>query len=92
MAERAVVCPSRGQMCVKVRIKKAPDEREIDGISLKGMIPGAIRDVSSVLGSWLITEGYADSEMRQLSSTDEFDHFFNPGAPSIPRDRRARKR
>jgi hypothetical protein len=78
---------------VRVRIKKQPAEREIDGISLKGMMPGAVREVSAVLGSWLITEGYADSEMRQPTSKDEFDGFFNPRHyPSISREHRARKR
>ena len=79
---------------MKVRIKKTPDEREIDGVSLKGLIPGAVRDVAPELGSWLIAEEYADSEMRQAFSTDDlFDCFFSPaGHPSIPRERRARKR
>jgi len=78
---------------MKVRIKKEPQEREIDGISLKGMMPGAVRDVPSVLGSWLITEGYADTEMRQSVSTNELDGSFNPDRhSSTPRERRARKR
>ena len=78
---------------MKVRIKREPEEREIDGVSLKGMIPGTVRDVPSVLGSWLITEGYADTEMRQSMSTYEFDDSLNSGRHSSqPRDRRARKR
>ena len=78
---------------MKVRIKKTPAEREIDGIVLKGMLPGAVRDVSAVLGSWLITEGYADSEMRQLPSTNDFDEWFSfERHLSMPRERRSRKR
>ena len=78
---------------MKVRIKKTPAEREIDGIPLKGMLPGAVREVSAVLGSWLITEGYADSEMRQPSSPNEFDTLFSfERHPSMPRERRSRKR
>jgi hypothetical protein len=76
-----------------VRIKKTPTEREIDGVSLKGMLPGAIRDVAPELGSWLIAEEYADSEMRQTSADDQFDGFFNAAHPSSrPRERRGQKR
>ena len=81
---------------MKVRIKKTPTERDIDGVSLKGMTPGTVRDVSAVLGSWLITEGYADSEMRQMRSTDELGDPFSPFRRSenypISRDRRGQKR
>jgi hypothetical protein len=78
---------------VKIRIKKTPAERDIDGVSLKGMTPGTVRDVSAVLGSWLITEGYADSEMRQARSTDELDGCFSfERHPSMPRERRGQKR
>jgi hypothetical protein len=79
---------------MKVRIKKAPAEREIDGVSLEGMFPGAIRDVSAVLGSWLIAEEYADAEMRHSVAPDEpFEGFFSPVPRfSKPRERRARKR
>ena len=78
---------------MKVRIKREPEEREIDGVSLDGMRPGEVRDVPSVLGSWLITEGYADTEMRQSMSTNELDGSFNSARhSSAPRERRARKR
>ena len=78
---------------MKVRIKREPQEREIDGVSLKGMVPGTVRDVPSVLGSWLITEGYADTEMRQSMPTNELDGPFTSGRHSSePRERRARKR
>jgi hypothetical protein len=78
---------------VKVRIKKKPVEREIDGVSLESLLPGAVRDLSPTLGSWLIAEEYADSEMRQSTSTDdEFGGFFNPHPFSLPRERRAQKR
>jgi hypothetical protein len=78
---------------VKVRIKKTPTEREIDGVSLEGLLPGAVRDVPPALGSWLIAEEYADSEMRQSSTHEEFDGFFSAGR-RLPRlrERRAQKR
>ncbi len=52
---------------MKVRIKTSPEEREVDGLTLSKLDfePGSIRDVSSVLGSWLIVEGYAEPEMRR---------------------------
>ena len=79
---------------MKIRIKKRPIEREIDGVSLVGMLPGAVRDVSAVLGAWLIAEGYADSEMRRSTPVDpEFDGFFSAGASRAKsRERRAQKR
>jgi hypothetical protein len=76
---------------VKVRIKKAPTEREIDGVSLRGMLPGAVRDVSPSLGTWLIAEEYADSEMRQSSDIDDQrEGFFN--LDRHHRERRGQKR
>jgi hypothetical protein len=50
---------------MKVRIKKSPREREMDGISLDMLKPGAVREVSARLATWLIVAGYADPEMRQ---------------------------
>jgi len=84
--------PARHWWGVKIRIKKTPAEREIDGVPLQGMLPGSVRDVSAVLGSWLITEGYADSEMRQPPPTDEFGGLFSYRYPSRPRERRSQKR
>jgi len=49
---------------VKVRIRVKPHEHEVDGVKLDSLIPGAVRDVSAALGSWLIASGYADLEMR----------------------------
>jgi hypothetical protein len=79
---------------VKVRIKKTPKERDIDGVSLEGLFPGAVRDVSALLGAWLIAEEYADAEMRRSSSSDdEFEGILRVDRPSLaPRERRARKR
>ena len=77
---------------MKVRIRKTPAEKEIDGVSLKGLLPGTVRDVPPELGLWLIAKEYADSEMRQSTSSDE-QGFFNFDRPSSqPRERRAQKR
>ena len=50
---------------MKVRITQKPRKLELDGVRLDGLIQGMVRDVSSLMGTWLITEGYAELEMRQ---------------------------
>jgi hypothetical protein len=50
---------------VKVRITETPREMEIDGVRLDGFRPGTVRDVSSLLGAWLVAERYAEPEMRK---------------------------
>ena len=76
---------------MKVRIKKAPAEREIDGLDLELFTPGSIRDVSPTTAAWLIAEGYAEPEMRSGSrDEDQFDTRNEP--PSIVNDRRQRNR
>jgi hypothetical protein len=74
---------------VRVRIKARPKEREIDGVSLQSLYPGAVRDVSPLLGSWLIAEEYAVPEMRSSSEDEASDYFTSLDAPL--RDRRSRK-
>ena len=88
------VSPQDTRCRVKVRIKKTPRERDIDGVSLEGLFPGAVRDVSALLGAWLIAEDYAVAEMRRSSSSDEeFEGVLRPDRQfSEPRERRARKR
>jgi hypothetical protein len=58
---------------VKVRIKKTPPIPEVDGVRLDDFRPGTVREVSATIGAWLITEGYAEPEMRR-SGGDEV-HF-----------------
>ena len=50
---------------MKVRITEKPREFELDGVRLDGLIQGMVRDVSSLMGTWLIIKGYAELEMRQ---------------------------
>jgi len=57
---------------VKVRIRKTPREEELDGIRLDSMQPGMVREVSASVGSWLIAERYAVSEMRRTPDDDGF--------------------
>jgi hypothetical protein len=59
---------------VKVRIKMTPLESEIDGVRLDRFKAGTVRDVSPILGAWLIAERYADPEMRRSVETGE-EHF-----------------
>jgi hypothetical protein len=77
---------------VRVRIKATPKEREIDGISLKDLHPGEVRDVSSIMGSWLIAEKYAEPEMRRPPADDELNSYLrSSGAPPPDRERRRQK-
>ena len=73
---------------MKVRIKEKPRETELDGVRLDGYISGMVRDVSSLMGAWLIVNGYAEPEMRE---TREEDQIFGRFSASR-RTRRARPR
>jgi len=66
---------------VRVRIRKTPEEREIDGVQLHRLSPGVVRNVTASLASWLIVEGYAEPEMRR--SYDE-DAGIHGAAEPIP--------
>ena len=58
---------------MKVRIKETPHEREVDGVHLDGLTRGTVKEVSPSIGSWLITQGYAEPEMRQNSREENQD-------------------
>ncbi len=78
---------------MKVRIRQTPRELELDGVPLDRLRPGAVRDVSPLLGTWLVTERYADVEMRQdvknkAEDFSEVKEFRTPSRdPSAPRRR-----
>lgn len=77
---------------MRVRIKRTPKEREIDGVSLEGFYAGAVREVSPLVASWLIAEEYAEPEMREPDHIDDFGEFVKPiRYPISPTDRRRRK-
>jgi hypothetical protein len=75
---------------VRVRIKAMPVEKEIDGVSLAGMRPGTVREVSALVGSWLIAQGYAAAEMRHQSSDEDRETHPSQDPPSFAHDRRRR--
>ena len=78
-------------MAVKVRIRKTPVELEVDGVKLDRLTPGAIRDMSASVASWLIVEGYAEPEMRRTAG--EYEHAEVAGAApqfDMAHDRRRR--
>lgn len=81
------------EMAMRVRIRATPKEQEIDGVSLKAMQPGETREVSPLVGSWLIAEGYAEPEMRRpAASEDEFNsHLSWVATRSHERERRRKK-
>jgi len=75
---------------VRVRIKTAPLEQQIDGIPLENLVPGAVKDVSTSLGTWLVAQGYAELEMRSVSA-DSFQDAFS-SLSGMPNDRRRQPR
>jgi hypothetical protein len=78
---------------VKVRILKTPREQEIDGVRLDRFRPGTVRDVSPVLGAWLIAERYGEPEMRKSVSDDleDFSGVKDSVTPSTADDRPRRR-
>ena len=46
---------------------------KFDGVRLDKLERGTVREVSPSVGSWLITQGYADAEMRQGSNEKNQD-------------------
>ena len=68
---------------MKVRITEKPREQELDGVRLDRLERGSVREVSPSIGSWLITQRYADPEMRQGSTEENQD----PGGVRHVRDR-----
>jgi hypothetical protein len=79
---------------VKVRITEKPREHELDGVRLDGYLRGMVRDVTPLMGAWLITEGYAEPEMRKTREDDqEFGRFTSVRhAPGGERRWRAERR
>jgi len=83
---------------VKVRIKARPPQLEIDGIRLDHLDPGTVREVSPIIGSWLMAEGHAVLEMRnpehrnqrKRSPTKKQLHGFKDRRHAV-RDRRSRQ-
>lgn len=79
-------------MPVRVRITETPKEKELDGIRLDHYWPGTVRDVPAAVGAWLVTQGYAEPEMRH--PPNEHSDFGNAVTPvrSTAHDRRPRRR
>jgi len=78
-----VVAPNGTRYVLKVRITQEPVEAEIEGVSLDIMHAGDVRDVSALVGLWLIAKGYADVEMRHAprDGTDVSDLTRPPFSP-----------
>ena len=43
----------------------------MDGLRFGHLDPGTVREVSPIIGSWLIAEGHAVLEMRSPAETDQ---------------------
>ena len=76
---------------MKVRIKATPKERDIDGVSLASLRPGDVREVSPLVGSWLIAEEYAEPEMRRSAHSDDELSSHLSATRSPERERRHQK-
>jgi hypothetical protein len=68
---------------VKVRIRCTPREHELDGVRLDTLLPGTVREMPPGLASWLVTERYADVEMRHDARTydDDFSEIKDSVVP-----------
>jgi hypothetical protein len=77
---------------VKVRITEKPREPELDGVRLDWLIQGMVLDVSPLMGAWLITEGYAELEMRQTSQDRRELIDGRRGRRHLPRRRHTERR
>jgi len=76
---------------MRVRIVRAPVQREVDGVPLESLARGTVRDVSPIIGAWLIAEGYAEPEMRAPRPERMYSSFDAPRSSadsSGPRRRR----
>jgi hypothetical protein len=76
---------------VKVRIRRTPREPEVDGVQLSGFRPGTVRDVSPLLGAWLIAERYAEPEMRRTTA-DSMEDFTDLRERTTPQSKREPRR
>jgi len=76
---------------MKVRISRTPLQREIDGVQLDRLRPGAVREVPPTLGTWLIVEGYAELEMRRTMREYEIDLVSGSDDVAVAHDRRRRR-
>jgi hypothetical protein len=79
---------------VKVRIKATPRQDEVDGVRLDRFTPGTVREVSPILGAWLIAEQYADVEMRESvkEHSEDFVDVKDPATRAAADDRASRPR
>lgn len=78
---------------MKVRIRKTPSQDELDGVRLDCMTPGVVCEVSPSIGSWLITERFAMSEMRAELRAHEEDFLTGRETASgrVSSERRRRR-
>jgi hypothetical protein len=83
-----VTPPTKGK--VKVRITATPKEAELDGVPLDDLRPGTVHEVTSIFGAWLVTQGYAEPEMRRDAKVVGEDEFTNTNvgeSSANPRER-----
>lgn len=73
---------------MKVRITETPLEHELDGVEVGKYERGSVREVSPSIGAWLITERYAEPEMRRDSrDADDQDLSNASGVREVSSER-----
>ena len=79
---------------MKVRISNSPREPEVDGVRLDTFKAGDVREVSPILGAWLVAEGYAEPEMRRTVKEygEDFSTVKDPTTQWTADDRPRRRR
>jgi len=75
---------------VRIRIIQAPTRESIDGIRLDRFLWGFQYDVSAVLGSYLMAEGWAElttgAEPALVTPLSEFEPDSHSGPPNLSRE------
>jgi hypothetical protein len=74
-----------------VQIRRKPTEDELDGVRLDRFKAGMIVEVSALLGSWLVANGYAMPEMRQDETDDRTMEITFERTPDSAADRPRRR-
>lgn len=62
----------------------------MDGVQLSKLNVGAVRNVSTSIGTWLIAEGYAQLEMRREPAPGEVKQISVPRQRHSTHERRRR--
>ena len=68
-----------------MRITTTPTEPEVDGVRLDIFKGGEVREVSAIIGWWLILQGYAEPEMRSGDQYGYTDISYGQASARVQR-------